>query len=140
MNQKVILDFLSDPTSDQIAQITTLYVIEGWFTEEEADDPDLTARMISGSHCFIIATVENEIVGMGRGISDGISDAYIQDVVVKRAYRGKKIGSGIVEALVARLCADGLKWIGLIAERGSHKFYEPLGFKQMPNSTPMVKG
>jgi spermidine synthase len=76
---------------------------------------------------------------MGRALSDGVSDAYIQDVTVKKPYRGQGIGTQIIQKLVERLNADGLEWIGLIAEKNSHKFYRRLGFKKMPNSVPMLK-
>jgi spermidine synthase len=129
--------FLGDPTIDQIQQIIALYRREGWWTEGP-DDPDMVARIIAGSHCFIIATIEDNIIGMGRAISDGASDSYLQDITVKEPYRGQGIGTQIIKRLIERLHSDGLKWIGLIAERGSHGFYERIGFKQMPDSIPML--
>ncbi len=75
---------------------------------------------------------------MGRAISDGASDAYIQDVMVDKSFQGRKIGSSIIRKLVEQLQTDGLKWIGLIAENDSQRFYENLGFKQMKNATPML--
>ncbi len=94
--------------------------------------------MIAGSHCFIIATEGEAIIGMGRALSDGVSDAYVQDVTVADEYQHTGIGSLIVKKLVSRLQDDGLSWIGLIAERNSHAFYERLGFKLMPHSVPML--
>ena len=94
--------------------------------------------MIAGSHCFIIATEGAAIIGMGRALSDGVSDAYIQDVTVTGEYQHRGIGSLIVKKLVSRLQDDGLSWIGLIAERNSHAFYERLDFKLMPDSVPML--
>ena len=129
---------LKNPSDDQIRQIISLYRAEGWWSEGP-DDPDLVARIVSGSHCFLIASTEGQIIGMGRAISDGASDAYLQDITVKKAHRGNGVGSRIIELLVERLNQDGLRWIGLIAERDSHEFYQRLGFKQMPGSTPMLK-
>ena len=130
--------YLVEPTPDQIHEIISLYRMEGWWSEE-TDDPNLIARIISGSHCFIIVTKDGETVGMGRALSDGASDAYIQDVTVKKSHRGHGIGTKIIQKLVERLNADGLGWIGLIAEKNSHKFYERLGFKKMPDSVPMLR-
>lgn len=138
MSLTPIFIFLDNPPLDQIRQITALYNAEGWFSGKKAGD-DLAARIIAGSHCFVVAAIDGEIIGMGRCISDGISDAYVQDVTVKNAYRKLGIGSGIINALLVRLKADGLKWIGLVAERGSCKFYEQLGFKKMADSIPMLK-
>ena len=129
---------LTNPSFDQIQQIVSLYRAESWWTEGP-DNPDLVVRIVSGSHCFMIATMGDEIIGMGRAISDGASDSYLQDITVKKEYRGDGVGSRIINLLVEHLNRDGLRWVGLIAERGSHGFYDRLGFKQMPNSIPMLK-
>jgi aralkylamine N-acetyltransferase len=124
------------PPRDYLTEIIGLYMEQGWWDGPE--DPDMALRIVNGSHCFLVAVERDRIVGMGRAISDKASDAYIQDVAVKRACRGRKIGRGIVGAIVDRLHKDGLFWIGLIAEKGSLKFYEPIGFKTMPDATPMI--
>lgn len=133
-------DFLDNPENGFldifIEQITELYRSQGWW--DGPDNPELLNAIIKGSHCFIIARNDKEIIGMGRAISDRTSDAYIQDVTVKKNYRGKGIGKYMVKMIIDRLHADGVFWIGLIAEKGSHGFYEAIGFKPMTNSTPMI--
>lgn len=129
--------FLNEPTTDQIDAITAMYRSEGWWTQEK-DDRELVARIVAGSHCFLLVAQEDKTVGMGRAISDGVSDAYIQDVTVKKEYRGQGIGKQIICKLVERLNADGLDWVGLIAENNSYQFYEQLGFNKMPDSVPML--
>jgi len=128
---------LEDPTDFQIRQITQIYRQEGWW-HLPTDDPDLVKGIVAGSHCFLLAIQEASVVGMGRAISDGASDAYIQDVAVLDFYKGQGIGSQIVARLTERLLSDGLNWIGLIAEKGGHGFYKRLGFEKMPNATPML--
>ncbi|MDJ0914943.1 MAG: GNAT family N-acetyltransferase [Desulfobacterales bacterium] len=130
--------FLQHPSLKQIEQITTLYRLEGWWTDVQ-DDPDLVKRIIAGSHAFLVATEGDDIIGMGRVISDRASDAYIQDLTVKQKFRGSGIGSQIVNRLVARLKADGLSWIGVVAEKNSADFYAKLGFGPMPAATAMLK-
>ena len=58
---------------------------------------------------------------MGRAISDGISDAYIQDLTVRHDCRNRGIGKMILKALLERLHADGIAWIGLICRTGFKK-------------------
>ena len=77
------------------------------------------------------------MVGMGRAISDGVSDAYIQDVTVLSTYRGRGLGSRIVQCLVAELTRRGIDWVGLVAMPGTASFYEPLGFEPMADFVPM---
>ena len=130
--------FLESPTTEHIHQILALYKMEGWWIESN-DDVDLVKQIIAGSHCFMIVEDEGRVKGMGRAISDGVSDAYIQDVAVDKAFRGRGIGKEIILRLVNRLNQDGVNWVGLIAERGSHPFYERMGFSVMPDSTPMLR-
>ena len=130
--------FLTEPTPDQISAITGLYRAEGWW-EGKADDPERVAKIVTGSHGFLVVTIDDKIIAMGRAISDGSSDAYIQDVTVETRYRGQGIGTEIIRRLVRRLNGDGLEWIGLIAEKNSHLFYERLGFLPMRDSVPMLK-
>ena len=130
--------FLTTPTIENIHQILSLYKLEGWWVASH-DDVDLVKRIVAGSHCFMIVENKKGIVGMGRAISDGVSDAYIQDVVVSADCRGRGIGTAIIRRLLERLNRDSVNWVGLIAERGSHPFYERLGFGIMPDSMPMVK-
>ncbi|MDI6776365.1 MAG: GNAT family N-acetyltransferase [Syntrophales bacterium] len=133
----VTYTFIVDPSPDQIRQITAMYRMEGWWSKD-TDDHDLVARITAGSHCFLVAMEGGEIIGMGRAISDRASDAYIQDITVHRSRRGQGIGTNILKKIVTRLHADGLRWIGLIAEKGSFDFYHRLGFNQMPDATPML--
>ena len=130
--------FLETPGQREIDRLTELYRLAGWWTDA-ADNPSLVAGIVAGSHCFLVARQAKTIIAMGRAISDRISDAYIQDVTVDPAFRGQGIGSQMVAALVARLEADGIGWIGLIAEKKTHPFYRPLGFSPMADSVPMLK-
>ena len=60
---------------------------------------------MSGSLAFAVA-IDRETgcaVAMGRAISDGTSDAYIQDLVVKKDYRESGIGRKVLSTLVRLL-------------------------------------
>ena len=129
--------FLKIPAQDQIHQILDLYRKAGWWSDS-IDDAGLVAKIVSGSFLFAIAVFEAQVIGMGRVISDGASDAYIQDVTVAPAHQSRGIGSRLVRMLVERLKSLGIGWIGLIAEQNSHPFYTRLGFKAMSDSRPML--
>ena len=118
-------------------QIVALYRCAGWW-EEESDAATVIPALFSGSFAVAVAYGrDNRAVGMGRILSDGISDAYIQDVVVDPACRGGGIGKRIVEVLVNTCRQAGITWISLIAEPGTYTFYEPLGFRVMKDYLPM---
>lgn len=120
-----------------IDQIISLYKAGSWWKDDY--DPSGIEPLIEGSFAFLIAfdISAQEAVGMGRMISDGVSDGYIQDVVVFPDRRGEGIGSEIVKELVRFGKEKGLVWIGLIAEKGSSPFYERIGFKSFKGE-PML--
>jgi spermidine synthase len=134
----ITFDFLDATDDSDLRQMIRLYRAAGWWGEGP-DDPALVKRIVAGSHCVAVARHQGRIVAMGRAISDRASDAWIQDVTVEAALRHRGIGSEIVRRIVARLDADGMSWIGLVAENGSHPLYEPLGFAAMQNAQPMVR-
>jgi spermidine synthase len=117
------------------AGIVRLYRDAGWWKEEYS--PAFIPALISNSFCFVVARHGGEVVGMGRAISDGVSDAYIQDVVVLKKYRGQGIGKKIILAIVAFLKKEEIDWIGLIGAPGTGRFYEQAGFRVMKDFVPM---
>lgn len=129
---------IDSPSAEQGRLIAELYRAQGWRQACEEDSPLWIRKLVAGSHCFVIAVEEEEVVGMGRAISDGISDAYIQDVTVRSDRRRQGIGRSILRTMLDRLNADGLRWIGLIAEPGSSNLYRQAGFREMPGSLPML--
>ncbi len=118
------------------AQIIRLYKEAGWWSPANDDQPEFVDRIAENSYCFVGAFCDGEMIGMGRVLSDGISDAYIQDVTVLRDYRGRGIGGRIIAHLIDRLRADRVEWIGLIGEPGTGNFYKQLGFNEMKGSVP----
>ncbi|MGA1821492.1 MAG: GNAT family N-acetyltransferase [Thermoplasmatota archaeon] len=126
--------FVDEWRSDDLIE---LYKQAGWW--KDSYDPSGLIPMIRGTYLFAVAVDRNtgRAVGMGRSISDGASDAYIQDVTVLESMRGTGIGGMIIRSLVDRLKKNGIIWIGLIAEGGSEKFYRDLGFREF-NGKPMV--
>ena len=119
-------------------ELIDLYKDAGWWLPENDEDPSFVDRIVEKSFCFVIAVFENKIIGMGRSISDGISDAYIQDVVVLNKYRGKGIGGKIIDTIVDYLKSQKISWIGLIGEPGTQSFYEKHRFELMKNYIPML--
>jgi ribosomal protein S18 acetylase RimI-like enzyme len=119
-------------------EIADLYRAGGWWKEEyqETEIP----LLIRGSFLFAVAIHETSgrAVGMGRVLSDGISDAYIQDLVVLPSCRGTGVGKEIVQILVSRCKEKGISWIGLIAEPNTEEFYKPLGFSPMNGYVPLL--
>jgi ribosomal protein S18 acetylase RimI-like enzyme len=120
-----------------VETIAGLYRAGGWWNEEW--DPAGLRALIAGSFAFAVAVdpVTERAVGMGRVISDGISDGYVQDLVVLPDYRGQGIGTMILSTLLDYCKSAGVTWVALIAEPGTEEFYTALGFRRMEGHTPM---
>lgn len=96
--------------------------------------PEALEKAFSNSmfKCFIYD--QEQLVGVGRALADGVDCSYICDVAVLPGYQGLGLGKGIVSELVAR--SAGHKKIILYANPGKEPFYKKLGFKRM--STAMA--
>jgi len=135
MNAKNIeIKFVDSWPEDEIVE---LYKAGGWWKKSYSSSG--INPLIKGSFAFavVIDKKYQKAIGMGRIISDGVSDAYIQDLVILPKYRCKGIGKQLVKSLLEKCSSAGLLWIGLIAEPDQDAFYSPLGFKQMLKYVPM---
>ncbi len=119
-------------------EIVNLYRVAGWWKEEM--DPTRINDLIRGSFLFAVAIdiSTGKAVGMGRVISDGIADGYIQDLVVQSDRRGQGAGRMIVSRLLEECKKRRITWIGLIAMPGKEDFYRSLGFSPMQGRVPML--
>jgi len=132
---KIRVDLVRSWHEDQIVE---LYRAAGWWKEEM--DASKINDLIQGSFLFAVAIdiSTSRAVGMGRVISDGIADAYIQDLVVQGDWRSWGVGTMILTMLLEECKLRNITWIGLIAEPGSEEFYRSHGFAPMPEHVPML--
>ena len=127
-------------TSAPVEEIVELYQAAGWW-QESPEARAIIPSMIRGSFCFMVArSIEGRIVGMARVISDGFSDAYIQDVVVLKSHRGRGVGHELVRQLTQFCVARKIVWIGLVAEPGTQGLYQELGYGPLVDYQPMLYG
>ncbi|UUX92743.1 GNAT family N-acetyltransferase [Methanoplanus endosymbiosus] len=134
-DEKIEIRFVEEWNTSEIIE---LYRQGNWWKEEW--DKMGILPLISGSFLFAVAysVRQNKAVGMGRVISDGVSDGYIQDLVILKDYRGKGLGKTVLKSLVDESVKRGLSWIGLIAEPDTEDFYRMEGFEIMNGHTPMI--
>lgn len=104
----------------------------GWllFTKEQ------TENALSNSLYTVIAVDNNEVIGMGRLIGDGMY-YMIADIVVCPSHQKKGIGTNITNMLIEYVERNtpvgGRSSVQLIAEKGKELFYEKAGFKRIPH-------
>lgn len=125
-------------TPADLEQLRQLYLSNNWIEAADGSTDALIEKIVVSTYCFAVARNEDKIIAMGRAISDGVSDAYIQDVTVLPEYRKQGIGGLVINFLVDYLHSNGIEWIGLISEPGYESFYQKLGFGVMPGYTPFL--
>jgi spermidine synthase len=121
---------------EDIEQIRQMYLANGWIDAGDGDIKILIQKIVGHTYCFAVARDNGKIIGMGRSISDSVSDAYIQDVTVLPEYRKHGIGGQIIQFLIDCMHSNGISWIGLISVPGQQNFYLKQGFKIMNDYTP----
>ena len=120
-------------SGDAIKRIAGFYIDAGWISA--GDDISFLEPALQGSFLVAGAFDGNQIIGVARVLSDGCSDAYIQDVVVSPDNRGEGVGRKLVETLVAGLQEKGVEWIALVGEPGTEEFYQKLGWEKKSGFT-----
>lgn len=81
-------------------------------------------------------SVSGAQVGFARAVSDGVGDAYLADVIVDPAHRGRGIGKLIVEAMIDDGPGAAFRWT--LFTRDAHGLYRNYGFGE-PDATAMVR-
>ena len=80
-----------------------LYKENGWIKPEKKINFSLMKKIVDNSFCFAGAYLDNKLIGMGRVLSDGVSDAYIQDVTILKKFRAQGIGGKIISTIIKYL-------------------------------------
>jgi GNAT superfamily N-acetyltransferase len=70
---------------------------------------------------------ENQLVGIGRSVTDELYYATIFDVGVKQEYQGQGIGRKIMESLMED--CKGFWFVHLTSTPGNEPFYKKFGFR-----------
>ncbi len=82
----------------------------------------------------ITAICNNEVVGMGRLVGDGVMYWYLQEIIVLPQFQGKGIGTCIVNRLLEYIKENTEQGtftnVGLTAAKGKDTFYERFGFSK----------
>lgn len=117
--------------------IVKLYKIGGWWKDSYYKSG--IKELIKGSFCFavVIDKKTEKTIGMGRILSDTVSDGYIQDLIILPEYRKKGIGKKLTCSLINYCKSKGINWIALISEPNQEEFYKKIGFKEMKKYTPL---
>ena len=115
-------------------QVAALYAEAGWI--KPGADAAFIGPMLRNSFAVAAAFDGPRLVGMMRALSDGVSDAYILDLIVTKEYRRHGLGKRILDTLARHLASLGIDWIVLIGAEGTEKFYASTDAEPMKGHAP----
>ena len=112
-----------------------LDVIHGYLTQSywsPGISHQVVERAVANSLCFGVYAGDGSQVGFARLITDRATYAYLADVFVLEAHRGRGLSKLLMEAIVAHPELQNLRrWT--LATRDAHQLYARYGF------TPIAK-
>ena len=132
--QEFEVRFMTEFPPEFLRAARELYLENDWI--DDSASPDFPRNAFSGS--FLVAAAfasDGRLAGIGRSLSDGVSDAYIQDVMTAKAFRRRGVGKLVTRALAEELKKRGIDWIGLVGVPGTEKFYASCGLVSAPGHT-----
>ena len=110
----------------------TLRESVGWnnWSKEQAE------KALENSYYSIVIFYNDNAIGMGRVVGDGIYFTIV-DIVVRPEYQCRKIGTtimnSILEYIEKNMCEGSRVSVQLLAEVGKEQFYIKQGFKLVPH-------
>ncbi|MBD5138307.1 MAG: GNAT family N-acetyltransferase [Ruminococcus sp.] len=93
--------------------------------EREYTNPLMT------SYYHIAVYEDDKLIGYIDSVSNGVTDAYIQDLMVCPDYQGKGIGTALMDKMIEYLKEKRIYMISVVYEKGLKPFYERFGFYNM---------
>ena len=98
----------------------------GWNRmEDEYSNPLMT------SYYHIAVYEDDKMVGYIDSVSNGVTDAYIQDLMVHPDYQGKGLGTELMNQMIAYLKENRIYIISVVFEESLKPFYDRFGFSSM---------
>ena len=88
-------------------------------------------KSIPKSYLYICCFEGSDLVGFLDVVSNGVTDAYIQDVIVEPNFQGQGIGTQLINKALEQLKQDNIFAISVLFEDRLIDFYQKFGFKMM---------
>ena len=89
------------------------------------------ASPLLASYCHIAVYEGDELIGYIDCVSNGVTDAYIQDLMVRPDQQGKGLGTELMHRMIAYLREKRIYIISVLFEDSLKPFYDRFGFTTM---------
>ncbi len=110
-------------------ELVELYDAVGWTTYTA--DPEQLEAAVRGSSRVVTARYGDELLGLARVVSDGVTIAYLQDVLVRPELQREGVGRQLVQAALEPFAGCRQKVLLTDDEPRQRAFYESLGYREV---------
>lgn len=101
--------------------------------------PERLGEALRNSWFVVSAFEEDELIAVGRVISDGVFQALICDLIVLPDHQGRGIGSEILRQLLMKCHENDILMVQLFAAKDKHLYYKQFGFEARPSDAPGMR-
>jgi N-acetylglutamate synthase-like GNAT family acetyltransferase len=98
---------------------------------------ETVVKAIEGSLCFGVFENSKQI-GFARMVTDRATFAYMADVFIDEAYRGRGLSKWLVATMLAHPDMQGLRRL-MLATRDAHGLYAQFGFTPVTNPERLMQ-
>lgn len=123
---EIVISAEDRPQRDELVE---LYDAVGWTTYTA--DPEQLEAAVRGSSRVVTARYGEQLLGLARVISDGVTIAYLQDVLVRPELQREGVGRALVEAALEPFQQCRQKVLLTDDEPRQRAFYESLGYQEV---------
>ena len=95
-------------------------------------------KCLASSDVIVSLWVDNEIVGFGRGLTDGIYRGVLWDIVIDQNHQGKGYGKLIVKNLLSSKKIKNTKKLYLMTTN-KKLFYSQLDFQEVTSQNLLIR-
>ena len=95
-------------------------------------------KCLANSDVVISLWVGNEIVGFGRGLTDGIYRGVLWDIVIDQKYQGKGFGKIIIKNILSTKEIKNTKKLYLMTTN-KKLFYSQMGFQEVNSQDLLIR-
>ena len=106
-----------------------------WAKNRTIDD---LKKCLSNSDVIVSLWIDNEIVGFGRALTDGIYRGVLWDIVIDQNHQGKGFGKLIVKNLLSTKKIRSTKKLYLMTTN-KKLFYSQLEFKEVISQNLLIR-
>ena len=118
---------LNQLTEDHVLQLHNFYTREWWTAGRALDD--VRAMLSGSSHLYAFADERTRrLVGFARVLTDGVFKAFIFDLIVDPAHRGKALGREMMESILGDPRLARVKHFELYCLPELEPYYDRFGF------------